>query len=224
MTSYLLLHGGGGPATMTGFADLLAERTSARVDVPTHPGFSGTTRPDSLSSTRDLAAHYVAHLEEDTVVIGNSFGGWLAAEIALSNSPHVSGVVIVDGIGIDVEGHPVTNVRGLAPAQIQQLSWHDPCKAPPAGKPDVEALLAYTGPTMSDPTLRDRLADVDVDVHVVWGESDGIVDIEYGKAYANAIGQSTFTVLPETGHLPQVETPEELLNSVLGRTMGRHSR
>jgi hypothetical protein len=42
---FLLLHGGGGVATMAGFADLLAERTHSRVLLPTHPGLAGLRRP-----------------------------------------------------------------------------------------------------------------------------------------------------------------------------------
>src|SRR3954471_23552066 len=80
---FLLLHGGGGVPTMAGFADLLAERAHARVLLPTHPGFGGTPKADSLSSVTALARAYVALLEEldvtDVTVIGNSFGGWLAA-------------------------------------------------------------------------------------------------------------------------------------------------
>jgi pimeloyl-ACP methyl ester carboxylesterase len=222
---FLLLHGGGGPRTVAGFADLLAERTHSRVLVPTHPGFAGTPRPESLASTRELAAVYVALLDEldlaDVTVIGNSFGGWLAAEIALIGSPRVSGAVIVDGIGVDVAGHPITDVRGLAPAQLQRLSFHDPTRAPAAPVPDgagpgpdVQALVAYTGASMSDPTLLERLGGLEVPVHVVWGESDGIVDVAYGRAYADAIPSSTFTLLRGTGHLPQVETPEELLGAI----------
>src|SRR5215467_11126299 len=92
---FLLLHGGGGPATMTGFADLLAERTHARVLLPTHPGFGGTRKPSALSGVAELARTYVALLNQldltDVTVIGNSFGGWLAAEIALLANPRVSG-------------------------------------------------------------------------------------------------------------------------------------
>lgn len=226
---FLLLHGGGGVATMSGFADLLAERAHSRVLLPTHPGFGGTTRPDSLATTGDLAAAYVALLEQldfsDVTVIGNSFGGWVAAEIALLESPRVSGAVIVDGIGIEVPGHPVTSVAGLAPADIQKLSFHDPSKAPrpsvtddpaPAGpRPDVRALIGYAGSTMSDPTLAERLRHLDLPVQVIWGESDGIVDPDYGRAYADALPVSTFTLLPRTGHLPQLETPEELLGAIL---------
>ncbi|WP_236795063.1 alpha/beta fold hydrolase [Amycolatopsis sp. GM8] len=224
---YLLLHGGGGPATMTGFAELLAQRTHARVLAPTHPGFAGTPRVPGVDSARDLAAAYVGLLDElglsDVTVIGNSFGGWLAAEIALLGSPRVSGVVIIDGIGIEVEGHPMTSVAGLAPADLQKLSFHDPRKAPEpptAGgtgpSPDIQALVSYAGPTMSDPSLLGRLGAIGhLPVHVVWGESDGIVSPEYGKAYAAAIPMSAFTLLPRAGHLPQVEAPEELLGALL---------
>ncbi|MGW3960773.1 alpha/beta fold hydrolase [Amycolatopsis sp. NPDC005003] len=223
---FLLLHGGGGVATMTGFADLLAERTHSRVLLPTHPGFAGTPKAESLTGVTELARLYVGLLEEleltDVTVIGNSFGGWLAAEIALQKSPRVSGAVIVDGIGIEVEGHPLTDISGMSLTEIRQLSFHDPSRAPapPAGggtgpSPDVRALIGYTGPAMADPELAGRLGGIDIPVHVVWGESDGIAGPEYGKAYAAAIPLSTFTLLPHTGHLPQVETPEELLGALL---------
>ncbi|MEU0335633.1 alpha/beta hydrolase [Streptomyces sp. NPDC006193] len=226
--SFLLLHGGGGQGTMTGFAGLLAERTRSRVLTPTHPGFAGTPRPDALATTRDLAAAYVALLERlglaDVTVVGNSFGGWIAAEIALLASPRVSGAVIVDGIGIEVAGHPVADLRGLSPDGIHKLSFHDPGKAPavaPQGapsagpRPEMQALVGYTGPAMSDPSLLGRLASVNLPVHVVWGDSDGIVDAEYGKAFAAAIPGARFTLLPHSGHLPQIETPEALLGAIL---------
>jgi pimeloyl-ACP methyl ester carboxylesterase len=222
---FLLLHGGGGVATMAGFADLLAERTHSRVLLPTHPGFGGTPKSETLTGVADLARAYVTLLEQldltDVTVVGNSFGGWLAAEIALVKSPRISGAVIIDGVGIEVDGHPMTDVSGLSPAELRSFSFHDPSKAPvpPGGgtgpSPDVLALIGYTGPAMADPSLAGRLGDIDIPVHVLWGESDGIVTPEYGKAYAAAIPLSTYTVLPRTGHLPQVETPEELLGALL---------
>jgi pimeloyl-ACP methyl ester carboxylesterase len=222
---FLLLHGGGGAATMAGFAGLLAERTRSRVLLPTHPGFGGTPKASGLTGVAALARAYVALLDQldltDVTVIGNSFGGWLAAEIGLQHSSRVSGLVIIDGVGIEVDGHPMTSVAGLSLAEIQSYSFHDPRKAPvpPAGAtgpgPDVQALIGYAGPAMSDPALAGRLAGIDVPVHVLWGESDRIVDPEYGRAYAAAIPSSVFTLLPGTGHLPQVETPGELLGALL---------
>ncbi|GAA1655507.1 alpha/beta hydrolase [Nonomuraea maheshkhaliensis] len=223
---FLLLHGGGGVASMAGFAGLLAERTRSRVLLPTHPGFGGTPKADGLTGVGALAQAYVALLDRldlaDVTVIGNSFGGWLAAEIALLDSPRVSGAVLIDAIGIEVEGHPQADIRGLSLPEIQRLSFHDPSKAPrppaagtPGPSPDVQALVGYAGPAMADPTLAGRLGRMTIPMHVVWGESDRIVTPDYGKAFAAAIPGATFTLLPRTGHLPQVESPEELLGTLL---------
>jgi pimeloyl-ACP methyl ester carboxylesterase len=79
---------------------------------------------------------------------------------------------------------------------------------------NMAALFTYGGPTMSDPALLDRLKDLDLPVHVIWGESDGIADPDYGRALAAAIPGSRFTLMPQAGHLPQIEAPEELLGVI----------
>src|SRR5215813_12366052 len=204
---FLLLHGGGGVATMAGFADLLAERTHSRVLLATHPGFDATPRPDALRSVADLARAYVAMLDQlglaDVTVVGNSFGGWLAAEIALLGSPRVSGAVLVDAVGIEVDGHPVADVGSMTPAELAAHAWHDPSRAPtpPASggtgpSPDMQALVAYAGPKMSDPTLLDRLRTLDLPVHVIWGQSDRIVDTAHAHAFAGVLPRSRLTILP----------------------------
>jgi pimeloyl-ACP methyl ester carboxylesterase len=215
---YLLLHGGAGAGSMAGFAELLAGRTRSRVLVPTHPGFGGT--PLLAGTVRDLARAYVDLLDElgltGVTVVGNSFGGWLAAEIALLGSPRVRAAVLLDAIGAEVPGHPAADVGPLTPADIVALAWHDPGRAPVGGpRPDLAALAAYGGPTLSDPTLLDRLGRLDLPVHVIWGASDRIVDTAHGTALAAAIPAATLTVLPDTGHLPQLESPEPLLAALL---------
>ena len=89
---------------MDGFADLLAAQEPARVIVPVHPGFGGTPRPEGLDSIRLLGRVYTGLLDElgltGVTVVGNSIGGWIAAEIALAGSPRVSGVVLVDAAGL----------------------------------------------------------------------------------------------------------------------------
>jgi pimeloyl-ACP methyl ester carboxylesterase len=219
---FLLLHGGAGPASVAGFADLLAARWNTRVIVPTHPGFAGTPRPDALDSVKALAVLYADLLDRedvwDVTVIGNSIGGWIASELGLLNSPRVSGLALVNAVGIDVPEHPVTDVSTVTPDQLRRLSFHDPDRFPPdparAPGPDLAALGAYTGMRMTDPTLRERLGDLDLPVQVVWGESDGIAVPAYGRAFAEAIPGARFTVVPGAGHLPQLEAPEELLAAI----------
>lgn len=222
---YLLLHGGAGPASVTAFGDLLAARDFTRVLVPTHPGFDGTLRPAGLATVRDLAALYVAALDRfdlyDVTVVGNSLGGWIAAEIALLGSPRVSGVVMIDAVGADLPRAPVADVRTLTPHELMVRSFADPSRfAPAPGAPgpspelvqaNLAALYTYGGETMSDPTLLDRLRGLDLPVHVIWGAADRIVTPEYGRALAGAIPNAAFTVMEDAGHLPQIEAPEQLL-------------
>lgn len=223
----LLLHGGAGPLSVEPFADLLADRWPARVLTPTHPGFNGTSRPAGMTAVRQLADLYVAVLEglglTDVTVVGSSIGGWIAAEMALLASPRVSSYVLVDAVGIEVPGHPVVDFFALTFPQIAQLSYHnpesfriDPDKLPPAAQAAMtgnrETLRIYGGqPSMVDSGLRARLTDVDAPVLVVWGDSDGIADPDYGRSLADAIPGAQFELLPNTGHLPQVESPQLLL-------------
>jgi pimeloyl-ACP methyl ester carboxylesterase len=224
---FLLLHGGGGPQTVTGFAGLLAEQRPARVVTPVHPGFGGTARPDWLTDVPTLAQVYVRLLDElgleDVTVVGNSIGGWIAAEIALLGTDRISSVVLVNAAGIQVPGHPVADPFTLTPAELSALSFHDveQFRIDPRTFSDEQravaaanrtALQVYSGPhAMADPTLRERLAKVTLPVLVAWGESDQVVDTAYGRAYAAAIPGAGFEILLRTGHMPQVESPGQLL-------------
>ena len=226
---FLLLHGGAGPASVTGFAERFAAAHRVRVLVPTHPGFGGTARPEALSSVGGLAALYQGLLDQlelnDVTVIGNSIGGWITAEIALLKSPRVSGIVLIDAVGIEVPGHPVADFFSLTMEQVFQRSFHDPApfRVDPATLPPAAqaiaagnraAIAAYAGSAMADPTLVGRLGTLEVPTLVLWGESDGIVDIDYGRAYAAAIPLARFQLLAETGHSPQLETPDQVIDAI----------
>ena len=227
--AFLLLHGGGGPLTVSGFADLLAGERHARVITPTHPGFAGTPRPDWLTSISGLAALYAALLDELDVagvtVVGNSIGGWIAAEMALLDSRRVSSFVLVDAAGIEVPGHPIADFFALTPRQVAEFSYHDPdrfgidpTKLPPEAQKAMAGnratLAVYGGTSMNDTRLAERLASVSTPTLVVWGGSDRIVDPDYGRAFAEAIPGARFQLIPESGHLPQIETPGQLVDAV----------
>jgi pimeloyl-ACP methyl ester carboxylesterase len=225
---FLLIHGGAGPQSVAFFANMLATK-GARVITPTHPGFGGTTRPEHVDSIKSLARLYVAlldHLALDNVtVIGNSIGGWIAAEMGLLGSKRIGSLVLVDAAGIEVPGHPAADFFSLTLDEVAQLSYHDPVRfrIDPSTMPEAQraafagnraSLAVYGGQSMSDPTLRGRLAGVTVPTLVLWGDSDRMFDPEYGRAYAASIPGATFTLLTATGHVPQIETPEQLLDPI----------
>jgi pimeloyl-ACP methyl ester carboxylesterase len=226
----LVLHGGGGPQTVTGFADLLSVEHHAHVITPIHPGFGGTPRPEAFTTIGHLAQLYIALLDrldlDDVTVVGNSIGGWIAAEMALLDTTRISGIALIDAVGIEVPGHPVVVFFALTFPEIAQRSYYEPGKFlidPSTMTPQQQAVLAgnraalsvYAGGTsMMDPTLRDRLSAVALPARVIWGDHDRIADPDYGRAYADAIPNADFVLLTETGHMPPLETPKRLLPAV----------
>ena len=229
---FLLLHGGGGPDTMTRFGQRLAETHPARVLVPTHPGFANTSRPEELDSFRRLALLHVALLDEldlrDVTIVGNSIGGWVTVEMALLGSPRISGIVLIDAVGIEVADHPVADFFTMSYDEFLERAFRnpeafrvDPTSLPPAAQAAAaanrSALATYTGGEMHDPTLAGRLGGLEIPTLVLWGDSDRIADPEYGRAYANSIPMARFEVLTGVGHLPQVEKPEAVLEAIWAR-------
>ncbi|MEO6598560.1 MAG: alpha/beta hydrolase [Polyangiaceae bacterium] len=214
----LLLHGGGGPFTTALLAQHLAETT--HVIAPTHPGFNGTERPDRINSVRALADEYARYLIAenltDVLVVGSSMGGWLAAELALgSAADRITGIILINAAGIGVEGHPIRDISGMTPPELAQYSFHDPSnlKLPPPSpeglaiaQGNARTLAALAGdPYMHDPTLLGRLHEIAAPTLVIWGESDRVVDLDYGRAFAAAIPGASLVTIPEAGHLPHLE-------------------
>lgn len=226
----VLLHGGAGPQSVTGFAERLAAGGDIQVIVPVHPGFEGTPRPDAPTTINGLARLYVALLDEldlaGVTVVGNSIGGWIAAEIALLDAQRVAGVMLVDAVGLDLPQAPIADFFSLTMDQVADLSYAnpdafriDPAKLPPARQAAMagnrETLRVYGGTTMADPTLLSRLPDATTPALVVWGAADRIVPPEHGTAYAEALPDARFVLIEDAGHLPQLETPARLRDLVV---------
>ncbi len=229
----LLLHGGAGPVSVAGFGELLSSAEPARVITPIHPGFDGTPRPEQLASIPSLAAVYSQLMRDlglsDVCVIGNSIGGWIAAELALAESAapdcRVSSVVLVDAAGLEIAAAPVADFFSLTLDQVFDLSYFDPDKfridpatlsaeRTAAQAANRAALAIYGGQAIADASLLSRLPAITIPTLVVWGAADRMIPSEHGRAYAGAIPGAQFTMITTAGHLPQLEAPAELLSAV----------
>jgi pimeloyl-ACP methyl ester carboxylesterase len=201
----LILHGGGGPATVA----MIAAHVGDAV-LPTHPGWNGTPRPDDIRSIGDLAELYLAQLDGPARVIGSSIGGWIGAEMAVRDQERISQLVLIDAVGIEVPGEPITDFFALDARGVAEHAWHDSerfyAEPGPEQQANVETMRAIAG-DMYDPALRAKLAAVTVPTLVVWGESDRIVTPAYGRAYADAFANARFALIAAAGHLPQIEQP-----------------
>jgi pimeloyl-ACP methyl ester carboxylesterase len=218
----LLLHGGGGPFTVQSIATHLAQ--TMHVIMPTHPGWNGTERPAWLSTVPELARVYMQMLisqgYQDILVIGSSLGGWVACEMALQDDRRLlTGIAIIDGVGIMVPEQPIRDFYALDARGIAEYSYHDPDRfyIDPANVPPEQAarqraniatMRILAGDQMYDPTLLARLGQIQLPTLVLWGDSDRIVTPAYGQAFAAAIPDARFTIVTNAGHLPQLEQPQ----------------
>jgi pimeloyl-ACP methyl ester carboxylesterase len=223
----LLLHGGGGPPSMGPLPSALSQ--DFQVIAPVHPGFAGTPRPEWYTGIDDIALTYLQLLEQrdlrDVLVVGSSVGGWIASEMAVREHRRISGTVLLNAVGINVDGIELADFFSLTPQELIRYSFHDPAAAPdptqlPPEARNVQAANAATlgvyarEPYMHDPKLRRRLALVPTPVLVIWGESDQIAPEPYGRAYAASFPKARFEPIRHAGHLPHLEQPQRVLEAI----------
>jgi pimeloyl-ACP methyl ester carboxylesterase len=223
--SILLLHGPDTIDPRARFVELLSAH--AEIIAPSHPGFGHSPRPADFDTVYDLVHLYLELLEalphEKITLVGCSFGGWLAAEVAAACCHRLDRLILVDAFGIKVgdrESRDILDLFNASPAEVQRRSWHDPVKWAPdfnamsddelvvhARNRDALCLYGWQ-PFMYNPNLPRWLSRIAVPTLVLWGASDGVVSPDYGRAYCELIPGARFELIPQAGHHPEIEQPE----------------
>jgi pimeloyl-ACP methyl ester carboxylesterase len=223
----VLLHGMLSLSAASRFPALLARYGA--VLAPSCPGFGNSPRPKDFDTVYDLVHLQRAILDalpaERITLVGLSFGGWLAAELAAQGHARLTRLVLVDPVGIkisDRETADIFDVFNRSPSDVNRAAYHDPGRFAPdfdemedeaivRHARDWDALCLYTwSPYMYNPQLPRWLSRIAVPTLVAWGDSDGIVSPDYGRAYARMIPGARFETIAGAGHHPDIERPEEL--------------
>jgi pimeloyl-ACP methyl ester carboxylesterase len=218
----LFLHGGGIAGVWLPLHGLLAEHFE--VFAPDHPGFGKSDDLPQVEAIDDLVYHYLGLLDrfglERVSLMGASFGGWLAAELAVHSPHRFDALVLVAPVGLRIPEHPIADLFYMSPAQKVQALFHDPAFAAtifPA-EPDVDFILqAYRNdtalaryawhPFMNDPKLERRLGRITIPTLVLASAQDQIVPRAHGERYAERIAGAKLEVLENAGHAVVVEEP-----------------
>ena len=220
------------------------DRLAARYHVvlPIHPGFAGSSGFDELDRMEDLVFHYLNSLEvlgfEQPILMGASLGGWLATEFAIRYAGMLRALILVDALGLRVPGAPTTDVFRLDVERMRAALFAD-ATAPLAHdlvphtppREAIEAMLKarqvlarFAWQFPDNPRLAGYLYRVKCPTLIVWGERDGVVPVSHGQVYQRAIVDAALAVLPACGHLPHVEQPEAVANTVLNYLERRNAR
>lgn len=222
----LYLHGELPPPAWHPWMEDLA--SGYRLVAPQHPGFGRSTGLEHLDDILDLAIYYLDFLEtldlDPIDLIGDSFGGMLAAEIAALAPDHVRRLVLVAPHGLWLDDTPTLDIFGVSAVELHQIAWADPEGtiarqfAPGTGTDEevrrawLERMrsLAAAGKFMwpiADKGLRKRIHRIKAPTLLLWGERDRIIPTAYAALFREKIARSEVVVIPDAGHLPLIEQP-----------------
>ena len=211
------------------------------------PGFGLTPEP-RWEITIPAYGRFVDAFRErlglgQVAIVGNSMGGFIAAEVAIQVPSRVSRLVLVSAAGVSSAGVMRTPIltagRLLGAIATNTAARHRALAARPIARHVSLALvarypgllradLAYEGlykgagkPGFDD-ALRacleydftDRLPEVSVPTLIVWGENDSIIPVRDANEFERLIPDSRKVVMKETGHIPMAERPQAF-NDVL---------
>lgn len=240
----LFLHSGSGVTSSDPVVAALAQSRS--VIAPRHPGFVDPEELQELRDVHDLALYHdelLDALELDSVaVIGHSFGGMVAAELAAHYPRRVTKLVLAAPLGLWNADYPVEDFFTAFPFKMADLLWHD-SSSPEAvaamaamAKGDEEeasqsddpltAMLLRVLPglvtlgkyiwPLRDRGLGRRLRRITAPTLVVWGEKDKLAPSHYADDFVAKIGDARAEFIPDAGHMAPYEKTAEFTELVDG--------
>jgi len=229
------LHGAFGPVPDPFVFGLAATHT---VYAPEHPGTSPGS-PDEIKpidTLWDLVLYYYELFDalglESPAVIGHSFGGMIASEIAATNPGRVSKLVLMNSVGLWNDEYPVRNWMATPFADLPKYMFADQdgplAKMAAAGLSDtsdaavdgiIQAMwsLACTGKfvwPIPDRGLKKRLHRITAPALIIWGKHDGIIPAQYAQDFASSLPNSRVEILDNAAHAPQMEQTATVLKLV----------
>jgi pimeloyl-ACP methyl ester carboxylesterase len=205
---------------------------SFQVIAPDHPGFGKSERPEWVETVEDLAFFYLDLLDElaleTSSLLGISFGGWVAAELAALAPHRFERLVLAGAAGLKVEGAERFDLFAQPLETTLQRFFHDterwiallPADKGPEGLVEMYreastlARLSWN-PYWYDPKLPVRLRRVTCPALVIWGANDRFLSLAHGEAYVRLLPRARLATLSDCGHLPLLERPKESLAVLL---------
>jgi pimeloyl-ACP methyl ester carboxylesterase len=211
-----------------------------RCIAPDLPGFGASEMPREDITISGYARTVEALCEQLGVdgptAIGNSMGGFVGAELAISQPTSVSKLVLVSAAGLSTEyyrSQPLligarlwtfatarTGARADAVVRrprLRRLALQGVLRYPEKLSAPLTWELIQGASTPGfmpglkanlEYTFRDRLERIEVPTLIVWGRNDMIVPVGDAARYQRLIGANArLEIFEDTGHVPMIERP-----------------
>jgi pimeloyl-ACP methyl ester carboxylesterase len=224
-----------------------------RVIAPDLPGFGESPMPREKISIQNYARNLGGLLQElgveSAAVVGNSMGGFVAAELALSFSTMVEKLVLVSAAGLSIEEYRRAPLLVGARVWAAGATWvgargDSVVTRPRARRLGLQLIVRY--PEKLSPALtfeltrgagtagfvpameamvtysfREHLARIEAPTLIVWGRNDMLVPRGDAREYVRLIGDNARReMFEDTGHLAMVERPTRFNELVAGFVAG----
>ena len=217
------------------------------------PGFGFSEMPAEPISIQGYARTVDAMCDalgvECVSVVGNSMGGFVGAELALSFGTRVDRLLLVSAAGLSTEY--VARTPSLAMARVLSAGFPHAMRFESAvvrrprlrraamqfvvrypeklSVPLADELVLSSGKPGFVPALkalleysyRERLAAIEIPVLIVWGRNDLLVPVGDAMRYQRLIGDNArVEVFEDTGHAPMIERPTRFNDLLRGFLAG----
>ena len=229
----VFLHGAGG-LLWDGFLDELARSYTVYA-----PEFPGTSPGDfdaikQLDDWHDLVIYHSELLEAlglgGAALVGHSFGGMIAAEIAAANSKAIGKLALLSPLGLWRDDTPIPPWLSMSNEEMAEVFFHDPeiaarfTMTPELAAAHPDLLLSstwslacaskFTWP-IPDRGLRDRLHRIASPTLLLWGDKDALVPPIYAQDFAAGLTDSRLTLIADAGHAVIHERPLETARAIV---------
>jgi pimeloyl-ACP methyl ester carboxylesterase len=217
--------------------DLLGFGYSERVTEPT-PDYSHQGQADLLYGL--LNALNVEQVD----IVAHSYGGAIAAQLALEHPERVRRIAFIAAQTYDVGEGGGNQMLGTMPFGIGRAVTFNILGSGPLSATIAQSLCPDCDPSTFEARLRtariqgttdaliafsqsprisrmpDDLPQLEQPALVIWGDQDNIVPLRYGEQLAQEVGAVDFIVFPGAGHVPFFDYPEQVLDRVLNFLRG----
>lgn len=233
----LYLHGCHGIDTGDPFIEPLSKNFD--VVAPCLPGFGESELPRTYRDIQDVVdfiLQFCATLGiENIVLVGSSFGGWVAAELSVRSTDLLSHMVLAAPLGarftvdpqekeiLDIFIQPQDAIPGVffATDEIGNKAFGNldlatmPEDTAIRYCRNLEGLTLFGwSPLLNNPKLNRRLEKIDIPTLVLCGDQDKVVSLDYGRKYAAAIPGAKFEIIENAGHYLPLEQPKTFAEKV----------
>ncbi len=187
----------------------------------------------SEATLAGCAAKVLELVAGDFIILGTSFGGRVALEVALAAPTRVKGLVVI-GSGAGPTADPVAGLRRsvrLRAGELEQVATemgaivsHLPGPNGPAARDAFIAMMRTQGAAFvarqadalaERGDLWPRLHEIACPALMLWGEHDQFSPAADGWRMASLIPGARSVELGECGHFPTLEYPDETAEALL---------